>query len=142
MTDTLYPTVSGDTDLTDNWGLHLPGDFMRRMERGTLVLWRSGLTLWIDAYGTEDGLPIMDRMARDVARASEGASEVSNAIAAGVGRVSYRLDEARDDGQVVKALYTFFHGAEGQMMIAFYFDDEATAATAREIAGSVRYLGD
>ena len=60
-----YAAVSGRQQATDRWAVTLPGEFNRREEQSGLCFWRAGLTIWLTAYGTEDGLSIDDRLMRD-----------------------------------------------------------------------------
>ncbi|KCZ91608.1 hypothetical protein [Hyphomonas johnsonii] len=136
-----YSAVSGRQHVTGNWALTLPGEFNRREEQAGLCFWRPGLTVWLTAYGVEDGMSIDDRMARDKANASPEASEISESVGGGVARLSYRLSETRGDGARVQGLYAFAHGAEGQVMVAAYFDDETDLDAARQIGASLEYLG-
>jgi hypothetical protein len=49
-----FPTVDGHYALTASWGIDLPpGTFKRRVEEGAIVLWRPGLTAWIQV-GSND----------------------------------------------------------------------------------------
>jgi hypothetical protein len=50
-----FPLVSGDYALTEEWAIHLPEKFARRVEEGNLVLWRPGLTIWLAAWGNTKG---------------------------------------------------------------------------------------
>lgn len=131
-----YPVIEGDYQLTANWVFRLPGEFNRRMEGEDLVIWRPGLTLWIDAWGDEEATPeetvawvktIIDPRGRDVIEEHDGALH----------RLSYRLDEEADDERV-PAFYAFVVGSPGYLQIAMYFDQEDELATAQQIWRSVR----
>lgn len=136
-----YAAVSGRQQATDRWTVMLPGEFNRREEESGLCFWRPGLTVWLTAYGTQDGLSIEDRMTRDRAKASAGATDIVESLESGVGRLSYRLTETRPDGAIVQGLYSFAHGANGQVMVAAYFDDVSELETARRISDSITYTG-
>ncbi|MEQ9314277.1 MAG: hypothetical protein RLN72_00410 [Henriciella sp.] len=132
-----YPIVEGDVPLTARWQITLPQKFNQRIEDGTLVLWRPGLTVWLNAYGTEDGMSIDERIARDRANASDDAVDMEQFESGGVTYLIYRLDhEAESDAS--HSLYGFAHATDGQIIAAFYFDNEAELSVARAIAGSLR----
>lgn len=132
-----YPVVEGDLPLTTRWQLTLPQKFNQRVEDGKLVLWRPGLTVWLNAYGTEDGMSIADRIARDRANASGAAVDIEQFETGDVAHLIYRLSgETESDAR--HSLYGFAHAADGQIMAAFYCDDEAELSEARTIAGSLR----
>jgi len=134
-----YAAVSGRQQATDRWAVTLPGEFNRREEQSGLCFWRPGLTIWLTAYGTEDGLSIDDRLMRDKTKASPAATDMSEAHENDVARLSYRLSETRPDGVVVKGLYSFAHAANGQVMVAAYFDDDSELESARRVSDSITY---
>jgi hypothetical protein len=136
-----YAAVSGRQQATERWAVVLPGEFNRREEESGLCFWRPGLTVWLTAYGTEDAMSIEDRMTRDRSRASPAATDIVESLDNGVGRLSYCLTEARPDGASVQGLYSFAHAADGQVMVAAYFDDGSELETARRISGSITYTG-
>lgn len=132
-----YPIVDGDVPLTARWQLTLPQRFNQRVEDGKLVLWRPGLTVWLNAYGTEDGISVEDRVARDRANASDAAVDIEQFEIGAVTHLIYRLS-GEAESAARHSLYGFAHAADGQIMAAFYFDDEAELSEARAIAGSLR----
>lgn len=128
-----FPVVSGDVPLTHLWQLSLPQPCNRRVEDGSLVLWRPRFTVWLSAYGSEDGMGIAERLERDRRQAAPVAYDFREGEAAGVSRLRYRLDE---DGRM--ALYAFAHAEDGQIMAAIYFAEAAQLAEAEAIADSLR----
>lgn len=133
-----FPVVEGDIVLTDRWMLTLPGAFNRRMEEGNLVIWRPGLTMWLSAWGVEDGLSVEARIADAKAGAATGAKDWTEETLDGVTRLSYGLSEAGKDGRNVLSLNAFSYAEDGQILAAFYTDDPAEILVAKEIAGTVR----
>jgi hypothetical protein len=136
-----YAAVSGRQQVTDRWSVTLPGEFNRREEQSGLCFWRPGLTIWLTAYGTEDGMSIDDRLKRDKAKAPPAATDMSETRESGVARFNYRLSETRPDGAVVMGLYSFAHGADGQVMVAAYFDDDPDLELAKRVSESITYTG-
>jgi hypothetical protein len=134
-----YAAVSGRQQATNRWAITLPGEFNRREEDAGLCFWRPGLTIWLTAYGAEDGLSVDQRMQRDRENAASTATDMHESVQDGVARLSYRLSEKRADGAVVKGLYSFAHGAEGQIMMAAYFDNESELESARRASESLIY---
>tara|TARA_R110000803_G_scaffold50726_1_gene105103 strand:+ start:343 stop:771 length:429 start_codon:yes stop_codon:yes gene_type:complete len=132
-----YAAVSGRQQVTDRWTLTLPGRFNRREEDTGLCFWRPGLTIWLTAYGTEDGMSVDDRMQRDRANASAAATDISESVKGSVSRLTYRLSETRADGVIVKGLYSFAHSSDGQAMLAAYFDDDSELDAARLVSASL-----
>ena len=134
-----YAAVSGRQQATTRWSITLPGEFNRREEDAGLCYWRPGLTLWLKAYGTEDGVSAEDRMRRDRASVPGHATDIMESADGAVGRLSYRLSETRADGMVVNGLYSFVHGRDGQAMLAVYFEDDSELESARLVSASLLY---
>ena len=134
-----YAAVSGRQQATSRWAITLPGEFNRREEDAGICYWRPGLTIWLAAYGTEDGTSIDERMQRDRANAPGAATDMAEGVDGDTRRLNYRLSETRADGAVVKGLYTFAHGRDGQAKLAAYFDDDSELETARLVSASLSY---
>jgi hypothetical protein len=115
--------------------LVLPEQYARRIEDGSLVLWRPGITLWITAWGNDRGESQASRVAAMTSDISTSARDIAKTIVDGVTRISYRLTEAGQD-----ALYAFAFSDPGHLQMAIYFDDAADAATALAIAQSITAL--
>jgi hypothetical protein len=133
-----FPLVQGDYALTATWAIHLPEQFARRIEEGSLVLWRPGLTVWLMAWGNDHG----ESQARRLTRIKEAASPARFAerenSANDITRFSFRLHDENDDGPV-ESLYAFVINNEGHLQIAVYFDDPADEAKARLLVDSVAH---
>lgn len=56
-----FPFVINRIALTEKWSLHLPLACKLRMEDGSMVLWRPGFTIWLNAWGNDTGESITDR---------------------------------------------------------------------------------
>ena len=141
MTSALFPTFSGPTVLTDNWTLTLPDTYECRSENGLLTFWRDDLAIWVNAFGTEDGTTIAERMTRDRNSAGPEATNLTESTENGIGRLSYELSETRPDGMRVNSLYTYTHTPKAQVMIAFYYQDKDVVSRARAIYETLAYTG-
>jgi lipopolysaccharide/colanic/teichoic acid biosynthesis glycosyltransferase len=42
--------------MTPEWALVLPEKFNRRIEDGSMVFWRPGLTVWINVWGNDKAM--------------------------------------------------------------------------------------
>jgi hypothetical protein len=135
-----YAAVSGRQQVTGRWAITLPGEFNRREEEAGLCFWRPGLTIWLTAYGTEDGMSVEERMRRDLQGAPSAATEIQQAMEGGIGRLTYCLSETRADGVIVDAVYAFAHIPDGQVMLAMYFDEAEGREMAMKVAASVEAI--
>lgn len=131
-----FPLVEGDYTLTATWSVHLPEQFARRVEDGSLVLWRPGLTIWLAAWGNDNSETQAERLAwiKDVA--SPERSDARESVCDGVTRFSYRLRDENEDGPI-ESLNAYVIGDEGHLQLSVYFDDAADAAKAQRIVDSV-----
>ncbi len=130
-----YPIVSGDFALTPEWSIVLPHKFNRRVEEGSLVLWRLGTTLYFNAWSNEPKLTIEERLTSFQQGSSANAFEQQLENAVGYRKYSYRLVE---DG--VHVLHGFAVSENEHLQIAVYFDDEADIELARSILASLKKL--
>jgi hypothetical protein len=132
-----YPLVSGEYEMTDNWTISLPGEFRRRFEDGSLVLWRPGLTAWITIWKNDHDLLPRERFLERRQRISPDAYDVVEETGEGLCRFSYRLDEGADDARVA-ALYAFVFGSTGDVQMGIYFNTERDLAEADALWRGVR----
>jgi hypothetical protein len=132
-----FPEVEGLHALTPEWAIALPGKFKRRIEEGSLVLWRPGLTTWINVWNNDRKEPA-DKRVRDIrGQGAPGAFDVVEERAGEVIRYGYRLAEESDDARVA-ALYAYVVGRSGHVQMAVYFDDEREIDAARAMWRGVR----
>jgi hypothetical protein len=50
----LPPVEKGNINITNEWSFDVSTRMVKRIDKGSLVVWRPGFTLWIDAYKPED----------------------------------------------------------------------------------------
>jgi hypothetical protein len=135
-----FPLVEGEHRLTASWSIRLPGQFARRIEDGSLVLWRPGLTIRLAAWNNDHGQSQADRAARIKKCASPNRFAEQEAVANGVTRFSYRLRDDNNDGPV-ESVYGFVIGDDGHLQLGIYFDDPADEQVARELVQGVSLRG-
>jgi hypothetical protein len=131
-----FPVVEGRYQMTSDWAVTLPQRFNRRIEDGSLVFWRPGITAWTVVWNNDNGESQQERLEWLRTDTSPDAFDAQFFTDGDVTRYSYRLTERRDEG-VVHALYGFALGVNGHVQMAIYFDDEADLETARAICRSL-----
>jgi hypothetical protein len=131
-----FPVVQGDHALTATWSIHLPQPFARRVEDGSLVLWRPGLTIWLSAWNNDHGESQAKRLASIKKAAAKNRFAEHQVKANSLTRYSYRLRDENDDGPV-ESLNAFVISEGGHLHLAVYFDDLADEARARQLVDSV-----
>jgi len=126
--------------LTPRWTIHLPEQFARRVEEGSLVLWRPGLTVWLVAWGNDNNETQAERLAWIKNEASPDRFDEHEAVQGGVTRFSYRLRDESEDGPV-ESLNGYIIGDDGHLQLSVYFDDLGDAAEAQRLVDSVALRG-
>lgn len=131
-----FPVVEGHYQMTDEWALSLTTPLNRRIEDGSLVLWRSGLTAWINIWGNDNNQTIEERAAWLRKDISTEAFEIHEAKSSSAFRIEYRLNEVSEDG-VVYTYNGFVVGEDSHVQISIYFDSENELSSARSIVSSI-----
>jgi hypothetical protein len=130
-----FPVVEGRTVLTKSWTIELPpGRFKRRVEDGSLVLWRRGITAWINVGDRDPHEPAARRLSEIRAEASPQRFDAREEQSGGLLLFSYRLKE----DLAVAGFYAFAVGRSTYVQMAVYFNDEADAPVARAMLAGLR----
>lgn len=130
-----FPIVSGHYRITKEWSLNLPIELNRRVEDGSLVLWRPEFTLWLEAWGNNKSESQKARLKWLKEATTPAAYDVKEKLSNGVLRFSYRLAEQAEDKRQ-PAFYCFAIGSNGHLQMVFYFDKEESISTAERICES------
>ena len=136
-----FPVVSGEVQLTEDWSLTLDQPHNRRIEDGSLIIWRPGFTVWIDAWGNDHDETIRERIEWISSEACEDAFAVVSEPRNSCFLHAYRLDE-HSDGGVVKAYYAYMVALSGHLQVAIYFDDLSDVELASMIIDSITHTDD
>ena len=131
-----FPLVEGRQQLTAQWSIDVPGEFARRIDEGSLVLWRPGITVWLDAWGNNRGASREDRMAEIAGSISPEATNIRQSSMGDVSRLVYRLRDEDPEGPV-EAVMSFTFSDAGHLQMGIYFDHPDDEAIAEGIAASV-----
>lgn len=131
-----FPVVSGEYLMTDRWAVTLPGEFFRRFEDDSLVLWRPAHTIWTIVWGPGPNLSRTEQVRRLVETRSSESYELEVLETAERDEISYRLDTEKAEG-MVHALYGYVVSDHGHVQIAQYLDIVEDLALARKILSSV-----
>lgn len=126
-----FPVVQGKTPLGPEWTCMLPHEFSRRVEDGCLVLWNSGLTIWLDQYRNDQHQSIQERMSEwmnDSAPEAEGLEQ-------GIDRFSYITQDENDE---VVRLNGFVFNEGGHLLVEMSTDDPDFLKDARTIFKSIK----
>ncbi len=135
-----FPVVSGDYAMTKDWRIKLDQDFNRRIDEGSLVLWRPELTLWINIWNSDGKVAVDDVLTRLLADASAQRSDEQIESTGAMARLTYELaeDDADREQSSERSINGFVIYPAGYVQIAAYYDTPAARAAAYDIIGSVR----
>ena len=126
-----FPVVKDKYQMTKNWTVVLPGAFNRRIEEGSLVLWRPGFTIWTTVWGNDHNETAEKRL-DNIKQISDQSKFDETKLDGKVLLYSYRLHEDAEDRRVA-AFYCFAFGETGHVQMAIYFDKEDDASLANKI---------
>ena len=122
--------------MTRRWAVTLPQPFNRRVDEGSLVFWRPGITVWTVVWGNDNAQSQQERLEWLRGDTSPEAFDGESVIDGDIARYSYRLTERRGEG-LVHALYAFAIGVEGHVQMVIYCDEVSNLETARAIYRSL-----
>lgn len=132
-----YPVATGVTALSPQWSVTLPHPMNRRLEDGSLVLWRPGVTAWLSLWNLRSGESPAACIERLSAQAPPHRFDVRRWRHGELQFVGYRVPEPTGPA-AVPPLYGFAAGPTGYLAIAVYFDDEAALTEAGTILASAQ----
>lgn len=131
-----FPLLVARVEIASRWSLHLPVVFQQRLEEGSMVLWRPGITFWITVWNNDHRESAARRKASFQSEASPEKFDEREWSKGKRLYYSYRLiEESEDERQA--ALYGFVFSEHGHLQMACYFDDEEDAELAYDILKSV-----
>ena len=135
-----FPVVNGDYAMAKGWRIALPLDFNRRIEDGSLVLWRPELTFWINVWHGEGQESVDDVLARLLAGASAQRTAETVEKAGPMVRLTYELaeDDAERTGSDNNSVNGFVIYPAGYVQVSAYCDLAQARELAYQIVSSVR----
>lgn len=127
-----FPVIEGRYQMTLAWTVTLPRPFNQRFERGSLVIWRPGFTLWTNVWG--NNLLESQRQRLEWLRSETAleAWDIAIETDSKITRYAYRLTEI-EDNRAVHALYAYAIGTSGHVQMGIYFDNEDDIKVAKQI---------
>lgn len=131
-----FPIIEGTYQMTDNWAVTLDQKYNRRIEDGSLVIWRPGFTIWTKVWNLKaDETPEirLQALKEDISEDAQNIVEISEEVPL---LLSYQLKEDSDDDRQ-PAFYGFAVSASGHVQIAIYFDHPGDLKTAQKIFASL-----
>lgn len=135
-----FPLVSGVYQMTKTWAIDLEDkQYRRRFEDGTLVIWRPGITMWINVYGYPPNEPIniFIEQTRNRKDLPPGAKVITSSEE---NYFAYFFKEV-ESGETRYSLQTFTFGPDGHILMAIYFDHENDLDLAKKLMYGLKFTG-
>ena len=117
----MLPVEKGPVKITENWGFNVDSHMLKRFDNGSLVIWRPGFTIWLNAY-TPDNPDVHERISNLLNRISPGRTHLEQVELNGLKKVRYFLDE-EVDGEVQSSANIYGFTESHELHMAIYFDD-------------------
>ena len=136
-----YPVIEGYHQLTPAWALDVEQPVNRRIEDGSMVLWRPGFTAWLNIWRNEARETVEQRAKGIESEVSPHAHDIISETSDGLFRHAYRLEEESGSNQVY-AYYGHVVAPDSHVQIAIYFDAASELAAAKALVASITYDDD
>ena len=135
-----FPVVTGDYVMTMGWHIKLGQQFNRRIDEGSLVLWRPELTFWINVWNNDGQVSVDGVLQRLLADASPERTDEKVDTSAAMSRLTYELaeDDAERDESGGESINGFVIYPSGYVQISAYYDSPEARALAYDAIASVR----
>ncbi|MCK4635468.1 MAG: hypothetical protein KAT32_01265 [Candidatus Moranbacteria bacterium] len=128
-----FPIIKGEFQMTKNWSINLPIDFNKRIEEGSLVIWKKDFTIWINVLGSEK-FTKKEQINFVKNNISKDHYDFFEENESGLYRFKYKLDEFEDCLEV----NTFVFGELGYVQMSFYYDNDKDTDIVNKIWRSVK----
>ncbi len=135
----LPPVDKGHIKITKNWGFNISGRMLKRFDKGSLVIWRPGFTIWLDSYDT-NGAGVEERINNVIKTASPDKTDFLEAQEDGVRKIRYRLQEVTG-GNEQNAVYIFALTDNQEIHMTIYYDDSNDLLEIEEIWKTLECTG-
>jgi hypothetical protein len=125
--------------MAKNWRLTLPEEFNRRIEDGSLVLWRPELTFWINIWNNDQHATVDELLGKLMAGANPERRQESIKRTDDVIGWTYELAEevADSDDAACTSVNGYIISALGYVQISAYVDTPEARSLGSEIIDSV-----
>lgn len=134
-----FPVVSGDYVMTKGWRVSLEDEFNRRIEDGSLVLWKPELTFWINVWNNERRASPDELLQEILVRASPERIAEKTARSEALICLTYELaeDDAERPDSAPSSINGFVIAKPGYVQVSAYADTPEAHALAYRIIESI-----
>lgn len=119
----LLPALPGCVRATPSWSFEASSRLLRRVEEGSLVLWRPNFTIWLNDYSDSLSTTPEKRLARIRTNISYSSRSHEYSSDGGIVRFRYFLSEECETGSPQQACYLFALTDTEELHLSIYYDD-------------------
>jgi len=131
----LPPVDKGKINITNEWSFDVSTRMVKRVDKGSLVIWRPGFTLWIDAYKPEDkDISTREKKLLDII--SPERINFESIRQDQLQKIRYELTEQTGE-YVQKSAYIFGLTESQEIHITIYYDDPKSISEIDEIWNTI-----
>ncbi|WHI48429.1 DUF2185 domain-containing protein [Microbulbifer sp. TRSA001] len=135
----LPPVDRGPIKISKNWSFNISGHMLKRLDKGSLVIWRPEFTIWLGSYDA-NGAGIEERISNVIKTASPDKTDFLEIQEDGVHKIKYHLQEVTD-GKEQNAVYIFALTDNQEIHMAIYYDNPNDLLEIEEIWKTLKYTG-
>jgi hypothetical protein len=131
-----HPLIEGRYKLTNQWLINLPQQFNRRIEDKSLVLWRPGVTFWMNIWGNTRNETQAQQLTKVKKDSSKERFRQEERIEVGITRYSYHLIGDHEEGPVY-SIFAFIFNDYEHIQLTCYYDDAEDEESIHDIINSI-----
>jgi len=134
-----FPVVTDNYPMTKDWTAVLPVAFNRRIEDGSLVLWRPDLTFWINVWNNDAMLSIDEQLGRILGSASAERSDEQIERGDALVRLTYELpdEDPERPASDCSAISAHVISPSGYVQISAHYDTPEARTLGYQIIHSI-----
>jgi hypothetical protein len=134
-----YPVDEGYIQVSTSWGFSIAHHMLRRFDKGSLVIWRPGFTIWLEAYNSSDK-SAEESISEMINKASPSKEKFEKLEMNGLHKARYYLEE-ETAGKVQTSAYILGFTENEGVHLAIYYDDAKHVSEIDEIWSTLKYEG-
>lgn len=134
-----FPVIKNKYQMTSEWNINLEQPYNRRIEEGSLVIWRPGLTIWVNVWNNDNNETVKERLKWIISESSPEAFEVTSHEKGMIYIHGYRLNE-KSNGEVSYSYNSYVLSENAHVQLSVYFDSEDSFKIAKSLVDSIEYV--
>jgi len=132
-----FPIIEGEYQITKTWSISLDQKYNRRIEDGSMVIWRPGVTVWLIAWGNDDNKSIQERINNTKIDISNKAYNYLEKIDNNVGKIRYFLKEVENSNSQI-GLNGLLFNKNGHLQVSIYYDKSSDESLVKKLFDSIK----